>query len=456
MKFLPLAFFSIACLGLTAVSCSDDKNDPNPDPVPPTPDENETPMTPTESKQFLSTTASDFMNQFRPQDQKEVMDLANDFFDRYGEFEMPSEWEDLAEEKSPARFMRRLAAGVRGASAPQLAAAVQEWTVNINFPRFAGVYEPQGGAWVRTAKSNDIVFRFTDSTGARCEITAKALEGTNDGTYKYIDSWEDWDYENGYVEYEDRYNVVYSVPRRTDVTLTKNGSKLVDGQVKIKVDLDGHTLSSSTNATVANINATYAIDGNDSKITASSTLTVSGTMLMETYAEVSGHDLCNKGKLENEDWDDAAGCMTRYFTEGRSQTNIMGKVQLYTAITMSRPLAGVLTSDMYWDSYDYSSKETAEKECKKAADILNERISARVCYKGTGTEQAKIVFKPMFDSWGYDDDWEYYLDGVLMFPDESTYSFGEYFGRGFSSVSDQFESLFENYSKVWNQSAARH
>jgi len=465
MKFRYLLPILICPLFFTACGDDDDELDPsgggtvvNPnDPDIPGGDDNPSGsmelLSGPEAKQHLSSTANEFLSKFRTRDQQELMNLTGYFLDKYGDIDLPEQWNDVIDENSsyysPARFMRALSRYAASGNGASLAAAVSTYTYNFNFPAFTGVYEPGYYRWDKVADSSDIIFRFADRSGARVELKVTASSSSSQVDFDYEDSWYDYWSDQRYT---DRYYNHLSLPHTISLSLTRGGDTLASGKIDSRVNINGHTFSADITATAANVSVSANVSGTDSQITTTATQAVNGAQLVNMTATLTGNKLCNKDAIRDAvengmDNDD----ILSFFQNAKGSADIMGKVQLSLDGRLNRSVLDVIDDGCYWDCWDYSSRSEAESACRSAINTLNDAFKGEVRYNRSSTLQATLLFKPYFDSWYGDQYWEYGVDMVLKFAaDNSEFGLGEYFERGFSSVSDLWETTIDSYVNAWD------
>ncbi|MDE5807568.1 MAG: hypothetical protein K2H76_05575 [Muribaculaceae bacterium] len=440
-----------AALGVAVLaSCSDKKTEvDNPD----GPQGNGTmeAMSPEQSKEFLQNATIDFLNNFKPEEQKDIIELAAYFDAEYADYELPDNFDiDSEPSYSPRTYLRQLAKAAKG-DIDALTRAANSYNLRVNFDRFAGVYEASASKekWVRTGNSQDILFKFTDKGGMPVELKIIQSGGTSEIDFTLTD----WDYEyvNGtYEEIEEKYNYYLSVPKNLTATLTQNGKQLANTTVVSSIDVKGHTISADVDATMMNLRATAKVAGNDSKVESRTELYANNQKIATAYATVEGSGLCDIDRykelenLEDDMLNDRLGDM---FKSGDCGMDVLGKVQVYGQLTYYPKL--FLDLDGSYDGWAFDKdREKARKACQAACDLLNRKVKAQLRYNYTTTDQATILFQPGFRDWDYM--WEYYTQSVLLFPDDTKYSVDEYFDN-FTMVSNKFDTLFDAYMKIWNQ-----
>lgn len=437
--------FMVVCAAMIFASCKDN-NDNNEPETPSDPSGEVELMTPTESKKYIEETASEFMDKFRAADQKELMALARFVGEEYGELEFPENFE-IEEEKfgNVPNYIRKMAKALAAGDASRAGAAAIEYTYTLDFTKFTGIYEPGVYEWVKTGNSSDVVFRFKDENGAPCELKAAMAGGNSEGSF-VSDTWVDWDYVNGgRVEYDAQDVVKFKIPKEVTVTLTKAGTNICEAKVNSNIDVKGHNFNVLTNVRAMNITAAAKFDGNDNKVEMSASFGVSGQTLVTSTATLNGSKLCDIDHYIAMDGDEDD--MLAMLHNGTAAVSVLNKIRIDADLTYNRDI--YLANEGDWSSWDYNSKTEAEDAVKKAVESLNKYISAKVRFKNAVTQQASLIWKYQFDSWG-SNSWEYYVEPLMKFDaDGSTYGFEEYFENGFAGVQDQFESLIKSYKKVW-------
>lgn len=442
MKFLKFSVGACFALALAFSSCS--KDDSGSEPV--NPDDGGSGemsvLTPQESKTFLSNTAKNLMSKFDPSQQREFMKFAADFGEQYGDLEAPENFY-IDEEDSPAYMMRALAKGVQEGSPAAITRTVYEYVYNINFKQFSGEYVPGHYSWVKKRDSKDIVFSFEDRAGNPCEIKVTASSDTSDGTITITD--EDW-YWDEY--YKDIYN--FSIPCTMTLTVNQNGKTLAGATVKSKINLNGHSLDADVKVYVQNIEVQATVNGTDRKVTQTAKLLVSGETLITEKAEVTGNNLCNIDAIQNalDQEGDDSDVLLSFFDGGVANLDVMGDVQVYGQVTFNREIIrAVKNSECEWGYYSDLSKSEAKEKVAAAAAAFNKYVSAVLKYQNKSTTQATLFFETAqhsYSNWGY-----FEVEPQLMFEDETTYSFEEYFSYGFSSVTTAWDDLISSYEHVW-------
>lgn len=445
MKLTKFIMPGLAIVALGITGCSKDKSDdPNKNPEGPGGSGTMEAYTPEQSKEYLTETATEFLDLFKPTEQEEVIKLASYFEDEYGDYDMPANFgfddDDEDYNYAPQEYLRSLSSAMRG-NLDDLTRAAYVYTYNINFEHFAGKYEPRRNTreWAMTSSSNDIIFAFTDANSRPCELRITKEGNTSDLTVTV-----DEDYYYDTEEYI--YNI--SIPHTVKAELKQDGKLLASSTVTSKIDINAHTLEADVTAEVANLKMTASVRGTDEKLAYSSNFYINGDSKCNSYATINGRDLCNKSKIqnliENEFDKNILGTM---LTNGDAGVNVLDKVQVYAQISYNPEIIDLLDQDWYYR--DYSSKVEAENSCKYACTKLNGYITAQLRYNNTKTDQATLQFQPGLDIWNSGESWEYFIEPVILFPqDNSTMTFEDYF-RNFNRVENKWNVLTDAYEKIW-------
>lgn len=444
---------AVVMAAMTA-SCGDDKNNPDGPETPDEPSGEMEVMSPTRSKEFLEATAREFLNKFNPADQQDFIRLAAYFEDQYGDLELPESFEDAF--YSPASFIKGLSRGIAAGNPSMAASAVAGYTYTIKFDDYKGVYTPGVHSWEKTDESDRIIFKFTDAQGAAAELHVAASADVDEVTLT-IPEWE-YDYDS-YDEYKVDYTYNIFMPHQMNITLTDNGRTMAAAKTTTSIDTKGHKVSAVVEARVCNLELSASAKADDNRVTQAASFKVGGDVVVNNTAEANGKNLCDISAWEkfgdivdNGNDEAAADYLTGMLKDGAAKVNVLGKVQLTANAKLDRQLIEALDSD--FDNYEYSSQDDALKACKRACGVVNDRLNAYFCYNNTTTRQGLLVSQPKLydEGYGY---WWFEVEPVIKFEsDGTTYSFSDFFGTGFGGVESLFESLIDNYKRVW-ESAVR-
>ncbi len=383
-------------------------------------------------KQHISEVAKNVSSLFKPEDQKELVDLGIDFSDLYADLDIPAEWESLyndapaqSKDKSllPGNFLKFLVRGVRHGNSSALTRAANNYVYNYKLSQISGIYEPSlaSGRWVKRQNSNSLIFRFNDSKGASCELNVTGSGEEN----KFSEEYDG-----------DTYNVF--IPGTVTVRLTRGSNELAKGVVKST--LNNNNVNINTDITVMNLHVQSIAGVTNSQMNANVQFTVSGKQVLEATATANGNNLNNPDV-----WDEDH--MERVFSTGRANGNILNN-QLGVNADLTFSESYFNGWDEEWGHWDNIDKATALARVTLAANKVNSAGSINLVYNGSN--RAKIMAMPVLLEEGYNNQyWEYYLEPCLKFNDGTTYSLDD-FEDVFSSAFDVFDQLADTYEKAFN------
>lgn len=406
-------------------SCGDDSKEKD-EPTPDGPNKPSGQLTPEESKVYLEDAGKAFLQQFKPEEQQQLIELVSYFEDHYGYLEAPEEWEEDDSDwgyysMNPNDAFRALKAAMHGnASAMTRAASVYE------FRTYSGIYQPGSkGRWEKTGDSDKIIFRFFKN-GETCELTASDLKAGE---------WRPSEFDTNITE-------MYILPYKVGVSLTEKGKELMKGTISFVPNYKNKTCTASYDVTAANLRMTANLNATDTRIVMKAQGTVNGKTLIDSDATLEGNHLCDYDVLKvTEDF-------SSLLDNASANMDIIGKVQLKSKGSHFDKV-GKLLGNTY-TSYNSNNYEDGRKKCDKDCKELNRYIQTGVYY-GTNTQQASIEYQPYLygdtNSW-----WQWAPESVICFSDGTTYEFNEFFGDSqFLSVKNLYEDLVESYMKLWNK-----
>lgn len=435
------------CVGVFSLGACSEKSDreDEPDIVPEQPgggnhvwpgdndDPNDQVADATACKEKLSENAKVFLDKFNPNDQTELNDLCSYFMKTYAGLDLPENfYMDDQRYYMPDAFFRALLAFSRG-DVTGLSRSVTTFVYNVDFSLFKGVYEPGYSEWKKKEESDNVVFRFNDRHGIKTELVISAL--TNAGTTDVNVEVEEWDE-------VDRYEV--KLPKSIDVKLRKVGS--YDGylfaQLNNDIDVVGHKFKILETISCGDYSATVEMQGSDATVTSSESLRKYNKPLVELRSSFSGSHLCDKEYILEADEDE----IYEMVKSGDATAVIDGETILKGKCSFSRLLMNTLAED-YYDDWDYQNKIEAQVACQQNCSIINRNLSCELSFTSNSGTAKALVAPSLYESEYY---WCYEYDYQLEFADGSRISMNDYFGRGFSSIVRQGESLWNAYCRMWS------
>lgn len=423
---LPVAVF----LGMVSYSCG---GDDEPDPVGSGENKDQLFL---DDKEYMEQTARMLLNKFNVSDQKDVIMMANQFVEDFGYYDFPDEFVSpgTSEDKtSPAQqMMRSLALALRSGRYGDVAKAYTVYT--YAFGDFRGVYEPdyQNEIWIKTAASDDVVFRYNDRMGRVCEVVAKASSTSYTGEIV--------------LDY-DTYKA--TVPSEITVTVTRGGTVMTLAKINSAYVRDSK-LDLAVDATVANIAVRSESHVTDRAFNSSNRVSVSGEVVVSSEASATGLNMCNQDYIHNLIENGDAEGFYDLVDRAEASVDILGRVQISAEVSD----LGVLAEAIGFYAMEPFDKD-AHKEARQAAGSLNAHMPTRFRFEYEDENRGSITWKAvMTDEWYYERDhityriWE--IRPVLNFNDGTSYEFSQYFGDGsFGNVENMFTSLYDAYKALW-------
>lgn len=388
-----------------------------------------------EDKEYVEDVARQFGGYFRTQDQKEAIDLANDFSNLYADFDIPREWEDLDSRGSyrsaaPGKFFRSVKQGLESGDVTALTRSAYYY--NYSITSISGVYEPDTrlGRWVKTSGSNDLVFRFRDSWNNSCELKVSG----NGGEYP--------------VEYEDYDSYRVNVPRTIIAELSQGGKAMFKSTVN-SAYTPSSLLEFKADMTLCNLQLVSATQVNSGKATQTTSLMSGGRLVVTTSAEASGRSLLDIDSYED---DNTASKLT----SGTAESSILGQITVKANVTQLQKVVDAFDLYYYYQYYhwgDYTNVHTncddraqAERELERGAATVNTYLKADLYF---GNEKkGNFVSRPYFEEWG-ESNYDGWIEPYLQFNDGSLYGAGaEDAENFFDGPITVFNELYEAYERV--------
>lgn len=414
-------FNSIFCVMLAILpltSCDkNDKDDPEPDiPVNPVnPDDPDNPdsqtvMTPTAAFNYIKDTAVDALGRFNPEDQRDILQISKIFIETYGDYEMPDEFYDDPY-YSPARVIGALNHSIRRKNPFGLTRASYDYSITD----YAGINEPDSHReeWVRTGDSKSVIFR-APVNGQTVEICASP-------------SGSDWILDA---------DETVLVPGTLTTTVKWGTRVLASVTVKSNADIDRCKVSLDIVAEAANIVASVNIDGNNSRISETGRISVSGSTVVATETLLSGSGLCDIDSWGEDD------DITEKLREATMSVNTLDRVYISAQCSDFSIVADGL--DCWYDSYSGVSQDMAEKEVRKACETINRNLGVEVKFAGSSAVQANLCWVPVvYNDYSY---WEIYPGAAVRYAYDGSTELIESVDYNFNIVTDQFENLINRYS----------
>lgn len=434
---LPIILSSVAVLTLALTGCNKDNLNA---------EKNE--LTADEQKTKLVDVATQFVEVFNAEDQKEAVEaldwIVYYYFvgeNYYSWDEVGSYYEDVLNIVSAtASNARRLSGGQFTAN---LAAEIYE------FPDFTGIFEANDKtmSWEYVGPSENITLRCTDKDGNPAEVVLTASGEEVEFEYEY------WDYDSTTGE-DFRHPFTAVLPSKISLSLKINGNEYVKYDMDFDVEKSSH-IKLNTNVKITDILYDLAVSVEKNSVSVSTNLKYGDKTLLAVTASAPSCVLMDKG--DNIDWDkwfelygDAFEYGTGEIEFGNliAEANILSQIQIKAESQDPSALYRSMNDldEEYENRYGYDYYDMRDYNLE-VSDLVNKNVSVSVYYS-SDVKQAEIrteVFEDDYYS-SYEDSY-YYVGPVVYFPkDETSYAFDEYFTeRAFGSVIELTETLVNQY-----------
>lgn len=375
-----------------------------------------TALTPEEIKEDVAEIAQNLLAKFKPEEQKELIDLVNHIAQLYGDLELDPEQ--------------------RNANAPLRGLSRGYEIIDIISEIPVGIYTPSNGEWVKTGDSNDVVFRIpNDPVYGRVELIGK-YSGTQDGTVN--------------VPGEGDYYV--KAPTSVEATLTANGKTWISEKLEAKLNVEGKTMTATHKLTAANITINQTINANNTQATVTTSGTVSGEQLINGTATISGRNLCDvEYIIEAADDETLESLISSVTFNG----NVMNKLFCQGNVKAVGEVLNAMDSYFDYGSWgDYNTASEASAACDKAVALINRNLTGTFSFTQGGDAIASLTYIKNGYQSSYTDYignlieyGDFYPTPALKFNDGTTYT-DDYFEYGFDAVVNQWEALVRAYENI--------
>lgn len=418
-------------------------------------------LSPDEQKDLLVDVGEELISKFNPADQKEAVDLADDLYYKYKNYD----WDDINEEfedfyssefESFFGMPRRIIDVINGKKKISL----ENKEILLTLSKFGRLIEfDDKNKTIQITKTDDksIVAKFSDSKGTKCELKAWGEGKEIEGSYTYEDYhweypqkwdeyWQEWvtDWENGERISDGKRTIKVKVPTTIKMHLKHGSNSLVSFTFEWDTNIKDYV---NTSLTLQVINLVFAEDTKVSTTEASAVCSFSSgnqgliavAVNMPKYGLIAwegGMDITeDEGENWLEEYDEKYEALLGKVGKGEVKLDILGKIQFNGGV-----IDGAALVDAYynWEDKYYSDDLT---RCKDLCGLLNKYIYLSVYYNNTTTEQAKLMMDVYEEKWGYD------VEPVMYFlQDQTSIAVMTYFNSSkFLGLLDLVEDLANSY-----------
>lgn len=398
-------------------------------------------LTPGEHKARLEEIAIEFVEYFEANDTEELVDGALSLAEYMEDF-------DYYGDESYRFDAKLLAQGAERFSAQALAEfatrAAESFVIDVNDPDlnpFAGkCFTYDGYEWsVTDGSDKTIQFVWDDCVATISWTKSTKLE------YYYSD---------------DDINYVVYVPNNIELTVEINGKRHLNVELATNIS----NMKTWAPQVTISLNGGYEmvskVEGNSKGLTSQSTLKKDGKTLYSAVSTVAINDATDIDNWMEEYYDEYYDEYGTYISEDYFLENVKtGAAQidiLSLSILAEGDFRGMYEEiesiddryDSYDDDYNYIS-ENVKKECEAICKYVNDKVQVVLVYNDTKEKVADVVMSVARDYDSYDDDYYYYVEPILLFPDESKYAFEDYFTeRAFGNLIRKVEELAEDFANL--------
>lgn len=407
-------------------------------------------LSPDEQKDFLVDVGEELINTFNPNDQKEAVELADELYYKYKNYDWDAigeEFEDELDDIYSTEFEsffgmpRRMIDIINGKKKVSL----ENKEILLTLSKFGRIIEfDDKNKTVKITKTDDpsVVAKFSDSEGTKCELKVWGEGKEIEGSYTYEDGH--WDYNYDEWVSDGKRTIRVKVPRTIKMHLKHGSNSLIsftfnwDSNIKdyvntsLNLQVINLVFAEETKVSTTEASAVFSFSYGDKGL-------IAAAVNLPKYELIDwegGKDITEEeGENWLEEYDDKYKSMLGKVGKGEVKLDILGKVQLRGGVT-----DGAALVDAYYNWGDkYYNDE--QDECQDLCDLLNKYIYLSVYYNNTTTEQAKLLMQVYEDYYGYD------IEPIMYFPqDETSIAVMTYFNSSkFLGLVDLVEELANSY-----------
>lgn len=407
-------------------------------------------LSPDEQKDFLVDVGEELINTFNPNDQKEAVELADELYYKYKNYDWDAigeEFEDELDDIYSTEFEsffgmpRRMIDVINGKKKVSL----ENKEILLTFSKFGRIIEfDDKNKTVKITKTDDpsVVAKFSDSEGTKCELKVWGEGKEIEGSYTYEDGH--WDYNYDEWVSDGKRTIRVKVPTTIKMHLKHGSNSLIsftfnwDSNIKdyvntsLNLQVINLVFAEETKVSTTEASAVFSFSYGDKGL-------IAAAVNLPKYELIDwegGKDITEEeGENWLEEYDDKYKSMLGKVGKGEVKLDIFGKVQLRGGVT-----DGAALVDAYYNWGDkYYNDE--QDECQDLCDLLNKYIYLSVYYNNTTTEQAKLLMQVYEDYYGYD------IEPIMYFPqDETSIAVMTYFNSSkFLGLVDLVEELANSY-----------
>ena len=396
-------------------------------------------LSPDEQKSYLVEVGKELINTFNPEDQRAAVELADELYSKYQEYDweaISSEFDEELEDIYSTEFEsffgmpRRMIDAINGKKKVSL----EDKEILLTLSKFGRVIEfDDKTQTVKITKTNDpsITAIFSDAKGTKCELKVwgegKEIEGSF--TYEYDES---------------KRTIRVKVPTTIKMHLKHGSNSLIsftfqwDTNIKdyvntsLSLQVTNLVFAEETKVSTTEASAVFSFSYGDKGL-------IAAAVSLPKYEAIDwegGKDITeDEGYSWLEQYGEKYASMLGTVGKGEVKLDVLGKIQLRGGVT-----DGAALVDAYynWGETNYSNELTQYEDL---CAFLNKYLYASIYYNNTITEQAKVLMQVYEESYGYS------VEPILYFPqDETSIAVMTYFNSSkFLNLFDLVEELANSY-----------
>ena len=396
-------------------------------------------LSPDEQKSYLVEVGKELINTFNPEDQRAAVELADELYSKYQEYDweaISSEFDEELEDIYSTEFEsffgmpRRMIDAINGKKKVSL----EDKEILLTLSKFGRVIEfDDKTQTVKITKTNDpsITAIFSDAKGTKCELKVwgegKEIEGSF--TYEYDES---------------KRTIRVKVPTTIKMHLKHGSNSLIsftfqwDTNIKdyvntsLSLQVTNLVFAEETKVSTTEASAVFSFSYGDKGL-------IAAAVSLPKYEAIDwegGKDITeDEGYSWLEQYGEKYASMLGTVGKGEVKLDVLGKIQLRGGVT-----DGAALVDAYynWGETNYSNELTQYEDL---CAFLNKYLYASIYYNNTITEQAKVLMQVYEDYYGYA------VEPILYFPlDETSIAVMTYFNSSkFLNLFDLVEELANSY-----------
>ncbi len=427
---LPVAMF-ISCE--EPIDGGKDYPTTNPEPVPVMPVE-----TPEQQKKALEQTALGLVDEVAAANFEEVADLAEylaqEYSDENYDYDAVEEWVDDCYEALARTFQNTEIEKKTYDWGYTWISTTDYYYVVYAASDFTGKFEAKNGSW-KYSEADDLSFHVKDAQGKPCVLRLT----TSGKTKKVFMGAYEGDYNSSYNDGVDSIfcemnNVYVQVPEVVTVTLQQDGENIAKAVLKTDLSsMNGDEFDLRKDK--YNVTATVEFNGYAVTLENFKYAPEKGTSVVANFKKGKKTLLSAKASADldvsNEEF---------YGSENNKvEIDVMGSVQI----------KGNMSGDVVeaYEELEEAFETESEILFRKKVEKVNSLMSLNLYFYNSAKPSAKFELRPFVED-DYEDEW--YVQPVIVFEDETSYSLEQYFNEeDFNKLIKAIKRLGEDYEDLF-------